>query len=38
MLKRKVDAGAKGARAITQFFFDNDTYERYVERVRRAGI
>jgi methylenetetrahydrofolate reductase (NADPH) len=31
-----VDNGA--ARAITQFFFENDTYERYVERVRRAGI
>ena len=35
-LKRKVDNGA--TRAITQFFFDNDIFERYVERVRRAGI
>lgn len=36
MLKRKVDNGA--TRAITQFFFDNDLFENYVERVRRAGI
>ena len=36
MLKRKVENGA--TKAITQFFFDNDTYEAYVERVRRAGI
>lgn len=36
ILKRKVDAGAN--RAISQFFFDNDVFERYVERVRRAGI
>src|SRR5690606_5288635 len=36
MLRRKVDAGA--CRALTQYFFDNDSYERYVERVRKAGI
>ncbi len=36
ILKAKIDAGAD--RAITQFFFDNDVFERYIERVRRAGI
>lgn len=36
MLKRKVDNGA--TRALSQFFFDNNDFERYLERVRRAGI
>jgi methylenetetrahydrofolate reductase (NADPH) len=36
MLKAKVDAGA--TRAITQFFFDNGHYWRYLERVRARGI
>ncbi len=36
MLQAKVDAGAN--RAITQFFFDNDHYWRYLERVRARGI
>lgn len=36
MLKRKVDNGAD--RALTQFFFDNDVFERYLGRVRAAGI
>lgn len=35
-LKRKLDAGA--TRAITQFFFEADTFLRFMERVRAAGI
>lgn len=35
-LKRKVDAGA--GRIITQFFFENDLFEDYLEKVRAAGI
>ncbi len=35
-LKSKADAGAH--RALTQFFFDNDIFERYLEKVRAAGI
>ncbi|MEX2035814.1 MAG: methylenetetrahydrofolate reductase [NAD(P)H], partial [Xanthobacteraceae bacterium] len=36
MLKAKVDAGA--TRAMTQFFFENDSYFRYLDRVRARGI
>src|SRR5437870_7319878 len=36
MLEAKVDAGA--ARAITQFFFENDRYFRYLDRVCARGI
>jgi len=36
MLQAKIDAGA--GRAITQFFFDNDLYFRYLDRVRARGI
>jgi methylenetetrahydrofolate reductase (NADPH) len=36
MLKAKVDAGA--GRAITQFFFENDLYFSYLDRVRARGI
>jgi methylenetetrahydrofolate reductase (NADPH) len=36
LLKQKIDNGA--TRAITQFFFEADTYFRYLDKVRAAGI
>ena len=36
MLKAKIDAGA--TRAITQFFYDNAVYFRFLDRARAAGI
>jgi len=36
MLAAKVDAGAD--RAITQFFFDNDVYFRYLDRIQARGL
>ncbi|MEG6509090.1 methylenetetrahydrofolate reductase [NAD(P)H] [Methyloligella sp. 2.7D] len=35
-LQAKIDAGADAA--ITQFFFDNDVYYRYIDKVRARGI
>jgi len=35
-LKRKVDAGAD--RIITQYFFDNDVFDEYLDRIAAAGI
>jgi len=36
MLKAKIDAGA--SHAITQFFYDNEVFYRFVDRARAAGI
>ena len=35
-LKRKIDAGA--TRAITQYFFDTETFLRFIDRALAAGI
>ena len=35
-LKRKIDAGA--TRAITQYFFDTETFLRFIDRAQAAGI
>ena len=36
LLKSKIDAGA--TRAITQFFFENDHFYRFLDKVRAAGV
>ncbi len=36
VLKAKIDAGA--TRAITQFFFENEVYFRFLDKVRARGI
>jgi methylenetetrahydrofolate reductase (NADPH) len=36
VLKAKIDAGA--TRAITQFFFENDVYLRFLDKARARGI
>ncbi|MBV9705038.1 MAG: methylenetetrahydrofolate reductase, partial [Methylobacteriaceae bacterium] len=36
VLRHKVDAGAD--KAVTQFFFENDIYFRYLDKVRAKGI
>ncbi|WP_105382566.1 methylenetetrahydrofolate reductase [NAD(P)H] [Neorhizobium alkalisoli] len=35
-LKAKAEAGA--SRALSQFFFDNDIFERYLDKVQAAGV
>ena len=35
-MKRKVDAGVEFL--VTQLFFDNDIFSRYVEKLRKAGV